>query len=312
MQVHDFSSDAIVVKTFWETIQPSQLPGLAINANLWQKGKPPDLVGRYSSLTAFSDDNFVDLTKEDSCSRTTVDHDDSGNPGIHPVYSLGCFYHRRVGPGFAAHSEPSAQHDISDPFCDVSPGQHCYLILVGVHVMTRETPNWLWMTFWWSTEWWSSHPNHANVRNRWMLFHANATANNTDPVANPYLEGITSGMASNCLECHRHAVVHPGYGSVAGPSDLIQYFSGVAGTDSDAALNFDPATSHPDGLFPPLKPEQIPSVARDINGPPCYFSAALQTHFLWTIALHSTSGPNLDPCKDGPDAPTRNQTPLHR
>lgn len=43
----------------------------------------------------------------------------------------------------------------------------CYLILVGIHIMTRETPNWVWMTFWWSNQWWDDPHLSPNVQNKW-------------------------------------------------------------------------------------------------------------------------------------------------
>lgn len=343
MVIPDFPPDAVIIKTFWETVQPVDIPPasqspdknsdngketgrkkdtnpnrsmhhLAMNPDLFRFGQAPDQNGRYSSLNPMSDPtNFVDIDTDDHCERSTTDRDNNGTPGTYFVYSLGCFYWRPVIEAQleARSSQPSAVGDIGDPFCYVAAPQHCYMILVGVHVMTRETPNWLWMTFWWSTRWWDKdHKDQPQVPNKWDLFDANAAANNTDPVANPYLEGPTSGMFSNCMECHRHAVFHPNYGTVVGPRFLTSYFSGIAGTKAGGPLKFRPTDLNPDGTFKALS--SIPPRARDLQAPACYFSAALQTHFLWTIALHSASGPSLDPCKDGPDAPTRNPAPSQR
>jgi hypothetical protein len=186
--------------------------------------------------------------------------------------------------------------DIPDQFCFPGHGsQYCYLILVGVHIMTRETPNWLWMTYWWTSKWWDGHPGVGQVQDKWDLFDSKATANNTDPVANPYLEGTTSGMYSNCMECHRHAVFHPGITSAAQQPIQTRYFSGKAGVDINQPLQIHSQD--------PLPLSKIPNRLRDLQSPSCYFAGALQTHFLWTIAVHSSSGQPTDPCGSAQSAP---------
>jgi hypothetical protein len=172
--------------------------------------------------------------------------------------------------------------------------------MVGVHIMTRETPNWLWMTYWWSSEWWNEHQGFGSVQNKWELFKVNATANNVDPVANPYLEGPNSGMTSNCLECHRHAVYRHG-----GASDLLtaqdastkgRFFKGIAGTDDDPPI---PTTFDTSDPLHPLVKQTDPQV-RDLQQPACYFADALQTHFLWSVALNKASPVSQVLCKTAP------------
>lgn len=126
------------------------------------------------------------------------------------------------------------------------------MILVGVHIMTRETPNWVWMTFWWRTK--DGQKPGLVTKNKWSLFDANASANVMESIANPYLEGPISGMNSSCMDCHRKAVFSPDFTTSLGGIPAI-----------------------------PGK-EKYPL---DMQSPYCYFQHALQTHFLWTVALHS-------------------------
>ncbi len=132
---------------------------------------------------------------------------------------------------------------------------------------------------------------------KWDLLQSNATANNLDRVANPYLEGSTSGMNSNCLECHRHAVYRKG-----GKSDLLnardgtitqRFFTGIAGMDHQPPITIAFDTSNPERL---VLPPKIDPRVRDLQAPACYFAGALQTHFLWTIALHKAQPILEDPC----------------
>jgi hypothetical protein len=302
LKVTDFAQDAVVVKTFWELLQPGQndFPGknYAYGAWLFGQSTPPDPGN--GQVTAFEDKSipdptiYIDIGAPKTCTyapQSTMDH------RIFKVYSLGCFYYRSVHPPevHEISEHASSKSDIPHAAkCEGLDSAYCYLILVGVHVMTRETPNWLWMTFWWNTGWWDSHPARASVRDKWDLFDANATANNTDPVANPYLEGPNTGMYSNCMECHRHAVVRPGYGTVVGANLKHNYFSGIPGTDWGKQIF--PLASPPPDPFQPLAVASIPARARDLQSPTCFFAGALQTHFLWTIAMHSASGKPADPC----------------
>lgn len=94
-----------------------------------------------------------------------------------------------------------------------------YLLLVGMHVITREIPDWVWATFWWH-----DHPDYgefaagrpASVRGVWRNYLMDVTYDmerpwqrNGEPnaVFNPYLEApLTDGTRSNCMTCHRRSV----------------------------------------------------------------------------------------------------------
>jgi hypothetical protein len=104
------------------------------------------------------------------------------------------------------------------------------LIVVGMHVTTREASNWSWQTFWWAPE--ATKPplpssqNIASVRPE-KLLKMGAPAHYSVALAysmrtskggtvfgyNPYLEGRFSGLGgqyqfgvqSNCMSCHANA-----------------------------------------------------------------------------------------------------------
>lgn len=299
MTVPDFAPDSIVVKTFWEVIYKmnSENGRYAGGAGLFGKNLPFEntetgrKIGLYPQFGQWASKDtqpYIDLTRSTTC--------ESSIDGTHPVYSLGCFYHRPISQKALAQV---SLHPVAIRTVVGGPYDgECYLILVGVHIMTRETPNWVWMTFWWSNQWWDDSHSSPTVQNKWSLFQANATVNNTDPVANPYLEGPNSGMYSNCLECHRHALFHPGYGSglttqsapPGGGDPVPRYFRGIAGGDMWNQLQFT-------GNLPTRIPD-VPVGLRDLQSPSCYFGGALQTHFLWTIALNVSKGQAKDPCPD--------------
>lgn len=99
-------------------------------------------------------------------------------------------------------------------------GPH-YVVLVGVHVTTKEIPDWAWATFYWSRraldQTLRENQNRpAGVKTPWnhysMLTTFNAdrprdSATGGQPIAgSPYLEGkLSHGASSNCLFCHQFA-----------------------------------------------------------------------------------------------------------
>jgi hypothetical protein len=102
------------------------------------------------------------------------------------------------------------------------------IILLGLHIITKEMPDWIWMTFWWHPE-----PGHSifgsgtrpvGLREPWLNYRMDVTISEemeSDPfvkgeriIFNPYLEaGLPpthpakpGGTASNCISCHSRAV----------------------------------------------------------------------------------------------------------
>ncbi|MGA2220046.1 MAG: hypothetical protein ABSG51_18315 [Terracidiphilus sp.] len=310
--IQDFAVDAVVVKTIWEVVAPvdngdppqfrnkpyargaefyteagAQILNQEIRSlfpvALWNQKEPNDPDAK----------PYIDLNQQDSCSARI----ETGRR----VYALGCFYHRSARPQdlAALKLKPHELPDVVQNSCGTGT---CEMILVGVHIMTREIPNWVWMTFYWSPHLLIDQTPSIVVQDKWTLFEANATINNTDPIANPYLEGPSTGMNSNCLECHRHAAFRTrsgssspaaaGGGSATQPILLPRYSSGIAGTDMGTRVGF-ALHDNQVQVQPPIPPQ-----LRDLQFPQCYFDGALQTHFLWTIALRSDPNPASagDPC----------------
>jgi hypothetical protein len=144
-------------------------------------------------------------------------------------------------------------------------GTHAYAILIGMHITTKEIPNWTWATFWWGDR--SEHkiyscdrPPALRIQRRWRRYAMDVAydMNRPQPAPgvpkicfNPFLEGvIPDGTVSNCMTCHRRAAR-----GIVG-SDSLSVFRGIIQKGSPVA-------------FP------NPNIAR--------------TDFLWSVALNSQS-----------------------
>jgi hypothetical protein len=151
-----------------------------------------------------------------------------------------------------------------------------YLALVAIHVTTRETADWVWITLWWHDQ-----PNAApygNDRPANVVFPYNQfrmeVAQSADvPVGsdgganitfNPYLEaGFALGVQSNCIGCHQRAAW-----TSTGPGEVYPAHRGTIGT----------------------------------NDP--FFAGKLRTHLLWSLVFRprpkpQESLPPLAECGDG-------------
>jgi hypothetical protein len=110
--------------------------------------------------------------------------------------------------------------DIDRAFPGAKEGDQ--LVLLGMHVATREIANWVWATFWWHDrpeEGPFSEDRPPEVEGVWRHYLMNASydmdvpreTDGTPHIAyNPYLEGfIKDGVLSNCMTCHRRATWPP-------------------------------------------------------------------------------------------------------
>jgi len=97
-----------------------------------------------------------------------------------------------------------------------------YMIFVGMHVTTKEIPNWVWATFWWHDEpdrgpYAAQRP--SSVLAPWRNYLMNVSYDMNEPretdgaphiAFNPYLEGpLAGGLKSNCMTCHIQATWKP-------------------------------------------------------------------------------------------------------
>jgi hypothetical protein len=279
LSIPDFDPGSVVVKTIWQAIYPDPSTPTHYKAFYPYNNavKPThDVYPHLLPAMVNWPPALVDPAQPKKCEQK------QDAQGIH-IYSLGCFLFHEI----------SAEEldNIPDDIINYLVRQEClknkcYLLFMGTHMMTRETPNWVWMTFWWTNE---GRP--TSISNKWDFFDAEASINNqlsdtaqrsranqlstvnrfstTNPyhsIANPYLEGPTSGMDPGCLDCHRFAAYNPSFKS---DRDVNGY-----------GLN--PSYAHSKQLQEPL----------------CYFKDSLRTHFLWTIAIHQNNSipQSNDPC----------------
>lgn len=117
----------------------------------------------------------------------------------------------------------------------VVPGN--YLVLVGVHITTKEIPDWVWATFWWSNHGVSDSRAAGRPKRidpKWSHFLMDTTLSGMTPFEkdggpkicfNPFLEtAITNGAVSNCMQCHGKAAFNP-------KSKIDAYDFGILGRD---------------------------------------------------------------------------------
>jgi hypothetical protein len=138
-----------------------------------------------------------------------------------------------------------------------------YAVLVGVHIMrlTRERPQWEWMTFYWTNT-----DNGQGWKSPWRFFNMMSTDALRDEAYkghqycySPYLEGYKDGVNANCLNCHRLAAY--------GQENLL-------------AKALDLAKGDP-------TPDQRRALEED------YFTNAVQTGFIWSLST-SQPGPETE------------------
>jgi hypothetical protein len=188
---------------------------------------------------------------------------------------LSCFYYiRPKAEDLAALQQNKGLND-DVAASGVQPGD--YLVLIAVHVTTKEIPDWVWATFWWARD------GHGDKRaegrpptigSQWGHFLMDTTLSGTTPTEkedgglkicfNPYLETkilfnhTPTGIVSNCLQCHSRASYAPGDQAV----QFNSYDQGILARDGK--------TLEGSGLKPASDQE--------------FFNGRLKTDFLWSIS----------------------------
>jgi hypothetical protein len=178
---------------------------------------------------------------------TPVRPDALGNPDrtwprtitIDPRTELDRFLHRTLAPA----DLPSARRVAHDP--TLTAGDP--VILLGMHVTTKEIPDWVWATYWWHDRpddgpLGADRPAAVPGAARHYLMDvaysaATPLADDHGPHAcmNPWLEArFPSGLHSNCLTCHQRAAFGAGdylpvTRALLSPAD--PYFAGKTTTD---------------------------------------------------------------------------------
>lgn len=256
-KIKEFQRGAVVLKTFWELVVNEKGIGRLSTwkQELWnriQQANDHDIT-RFHNISALK----IDLS---STSPTTCENRDYRDGEIVP---LSCFYAIQVSQDDvdALRASPQGLVAISD--MGILPGD--YLVLVALHVTTKEIPEWAWATFWWDNHGASdarAAGRPKNVKPQWSHFLMETTLSGTTPLEtdggpkicfNPYLEtSLPNGAISNCLQCHSKAA----YGQ---PSQVGAYDLGILGRDGKTLAS----GNQPD---------------------PHYFDNRVQTDFIWSIA----------------------------
>jgi hypothetical protein len=187
--IPEFPANSIALKTAWQVVTTAEDTKLTI----WDvaAGKP-------------SHDVSISAASASPQGGRACPNLDSSRP-----VPLDCFYHFQLG---------SAADILSaKPFLRNVKATD-YAVLVGMHVMTKELPDWTWATFWWddhSDVGRFAEQRTAGVTGVWRNYLMNSTFSQITPRApsgaintcfNPYLEGkAPDGPQSNCVRCHRMA-----------------------------------------------------------------------------------------------------------
>ncbi|HET9282325.1 MAG TPA: hypothetical protein VFR24_10225 [Candidatus Angelobacter sp.] len=254
-KIKEFRRGAVALKTFWQLViaDANGIGQLETwKQELWNNIQQPN-------------DNNIDrfrtsTVRVDTKSTAECENRDYGDDEVVP---LKCFYAIQLTQEDvdALNASPPRLVAISDT--GIIPGN--YLVLVAVHVTTKEIPDWVWATFWWDNHG-ISDPRAAErpktIKPRWSHFLMETTLSGTTPLEtdggpkicfNPYLETpLRNGAISNCLQCHSKAAYGP-------PSRISAYDLGVLGRDGKTLAS---------GKAPD----------------PHYFDNRVQTDFIWSIA----------------------------
>lgn len=255
-KILDFDRGSVVLKTVWERVIVG--PDSIGTLTTWK----PEL---WSRIQKAGDSNLgrfqVSTVKIDTASRLPCRDRDYGDDESVP---LSCFYafqltQEDIDTLVKAPPDFAAIHDSG-----VIVGN--YVVLVAMHVTTKEIPEWVWATFWWDNHGASDFfgaGRPGSIQPRWRHFLMDTTLSGRTPAENdagpkicfnPYLEtGITNGAISNCLQCHDKAAY--------GPKPAIDpYDLGILGRDGKTLASgqaYDDST---------------------------YFRNRVRTDFIWTIA----------------------------
>jgi mono/diheme cytochrome c family protein len=124
---------------------------------------------------------------------------------------LAHFHHLRIGAG-----ELAAVRAI-----DTSARPGDWLVLLALHVTTKEIPDWVWATYWWHDRpeagpFAAGRP--ATLAGPWRNYLLDISYSSDTPreadgapniAFNPYVEVFPAGTRSNCAACHQGAVWTP-------------------------------------------------------------------------------------------------------
>lgn len=210
--IPEFPREALVVKAAWWIISKDGLATMPV----WD---PPNLGPEPRLQNYFTSTTWHRCVAIDPTSNAPIGSLSDPRPcafGDQPrrlqVVPLSRFYSIPLTAQMIAHF--SANPLVFNADAD-KPG---YAVLVGLHITTKEIPDWVWMTLWWHDRP-RSGPYAANrpdsLRKPWANYLMDTTMSADTPhesddqpkiCFNPWLEGgKTLGTIANCLTCHRKA-----------------------------------------------------------------------------------------------------------
>lgn len=207
----DFRRDEVIVKVAWQHVPcPTEK---ASYLKVWngrkQLGAKGDLLKDATNFTS------IEL------SFRKIPPDSSAQPRCRPKFpgsanakSLNDYF------WFQIRNEDDLPKVLGKPTTEIPAGKEFvkvgdYFIASGIHIITRESPEWVWATYWLtdkkdemdlSTLGRSSLKGSGTGKNKARQFAMNISMNSEQAIANPFLEGqLRQGIHSNCLHCHRQA-----------------------------------------------------------------------------------------------------------
>ncbi len=256
-EIPPFPMNAVVLKTAWQVVYENGDQKIG-PLYVWNESVA-------SSLRALGPNSSIDdsnhwgpsIMIDTTAGRRCEDHDYENN------VPLACFFYYEIKDSNDLASLPV---DLIKFVGSVRPGTApAFLILVAMHVITKETPDWVWSTFWWDNHA-SQSPFAENrptiLHGKWRHFLMDTTLSADTPrdpldqknkiCFNPYLEvRFPNGIVSNCVQCHQMAIYHK-------LSKSDGYDLGLPWRDGRPANGTKPA--------------------------PDYFKGALKVDFMWSIA----------------------------
>ena len=136
-----------------------------------------------------------------------IDHNASDEADARPAQHvpLSAFLHRALASGAEVAAARAVAHDPT-----LAAGD--YVVVVAMHVATKQIPDWVWATFWWHDRA-TDGPFGANRPDSITGAAANyrmAVAYSADGsvAMNPWLEArFPGGLHSNCVACHQRAAL---------------------------------------------------------------------------------------------------------
>jgi len=204
--IKPFDPKAVSLKLIWQVVHAQ---GGMTPLNVWdQTPTNPDAMGNPEG--SWKRWVLVDPTRANIPANETADFR-LGTPQAQKahVVALNRFYSFKI-----TSKEIDAVRSV-DPTAQVGD----YAVFIGMHMTTKEIPDWVWATFWWH-----DRPDNgvfaadrpASVKGVWRNYLMDVSYSMDTPreydgtpnsVFNPYLEArFPNGMGSNCMTCHQKSV----------------------------------------------------------------------------------------------------------